>query len=72
MVVTVLLVSGVLVQLLGEVELVPDPAHAQIPHHNMAAMTVLDWDQALKVKVASVTIVQVREKKAGYSSIHST
>ena len=72
MVVTVLLVSGVLVQLLAEVELVPDPAHAQIPHHNMAAMTVLDWDQVLKVKVASVTIVQVREKKAGYSSIHST
>ena len=67
MVVTVLLVSGVLVQLLAEVELVPDPAHAQIPHHNMAAMTVLDWDQVLKVKVASVTIVQVREKKAGYS-----
>lgn len=71
MVVTVLLVNGVLVQLVAEVELVPDPAHAKIPHQNMAAMTVLDWDQVLKVNVASVTIVQVREKKAGYSSIHS-
>ena len=66
MVVTVLLASGVLVLLRAEVELVQDRAHAQIPHHNMAATTALDWDQVLKVKVASVTIVQVREKKAAF------